>query len=183
MIPGPVVSAAEETHDVDFGEIFECLCRRCDKAPRFRRAHFFREEGYLARVTASDIEFSERRTPTEYADNIQERPAPPENLVALSIEPMSPTLGCADNDLANSWRHCFYLAFLIGRAKSTHSCRFSRLLAEQASLLPSIHTDKYSHSRACDGHSPGGVHAFLRAQHQGRRMLFIRFVNRAVQAL
>jgi len=32
-------------------------------------------------------------------------------------------------------------------------------------------------------HSPGGVHAFLRVQHIGRRMLFIRFVNRAVQAV
>jgi hypothetical protein len=37
-----------------------------------------------------------------------------------------------------------YLAFLIGRAKSTHSCAFLRLLAQQASLLPSINNAQTS---------------------------------------
>ena len=32
-------------------------------------------------------------------------------------------------------------------------------------------------------HSPGGVHAFPARSARGRRMLFIRFVNRAVQAV
>jgi hypothetical protein len=54
----------------------------------------------------------------------------------------------------------------------------------RTSITASLHLDaQISPGRACNVHSPGGVHAFLRVRHQGRRMLFIRFVNRAVQAL
>jgi hypothetical protein len=50
-------------------------------------------------------------------------------------------------------------------------------------ILPAPTTHRLHHNRERDVHSPGGVHAFLRVQHLGCRMLFIRFVNRAVQAV
>ena len=72
---------------------------------------------------------------------------------------------------------------VIGCSKSTHSYAFLRLFAPQPLLTPCIDNAHTSPHRTCDQHSPGGVHAFLRVQHFGRRMLFIRFVNRAVQAV
>ena len=50
-------------------------------------------------------------------------------------------------------------------------------------ILPAPTTHRLHHNRVHDLHSAGGVHAFLRVQHWGCRMLFIRFVNRAVQAV
>jgi hypothetical protein len=120
---------------------------------------------------AQPCEVMQSQRAVEGADAINEK-ARHRARLATSQSIVSPNLGCADNALVALRRHCFYLAFLIGRAKSIPSCRFSRLLANQASLLPSIYTHKSRHSRACDEHSPGGVHAFfLRVQHQGRRML------------
>ena len=51
------------------------------------------------------------------------------------------------------------------------------------SFLSALMRAESARQRARCLHSPGGVHAFLRVQHKGRRMLFIRFVNRAVQAV
>jgi hypothetical protein len=79
--------------------------------------------------------------------------------------------------------HPLYLAFLIGRAKSTLSSAFLRLFVIQSFQTPAPTTHTLHHNRKCDRHSPGGVHAFLRVQHLGRRMLFIWFVNGAVQAV
>ena len=75
---------------------------------------------------------------------------------------------------------------LPNRAGKVNSfLRFSWTLRTSA-ITDSLHrqrTDVTTPHRDCDRHSPGGVHAFLRVQHLGRRMLFIRFVNRAVQAV
>jgi hypothetical protein len=67
--------------------------------------------------------------------------------------------------------------------KSTLSYAFLRALYFSHFRLPAPTTHTLHHNRERDRHSPGGVHAFLRVQHSGRRMLFIRFVNRAVQAV
>jgi hypothetical protein len=93
---------------------------------------------------------------------------------------------CADRNLGTKFRqrgNSLYLAFLIGRAKSTHSYAFLRLFELQPLPTPCTNNAQLHRSRVRDVHSPGGVHAFLRVQHIGRRMLFIRFVNRAVQAV
>ena len=75
-------------------------------------------------------------------------------------------------------------AFLIGRAKSTPCYAFLRFLqTSSAPYLAASIASSVRHQRGRDLHSPGGVHAFLRVQHCGCRMLFIRFVNRAVQAV
>jgi hypothetical protein len=52
---------------------------------------------------------------------------------------------------------------------------------KQRSFLAASIASSVRHQRGNDLRSPGGVHAFLRVQHQGCRMLFIRFVNRTVQ--
>jgi len=49
--------------------------------------------------------------------------------------------------------------------------------------LHALTTHKFHHSPRPRSASLGGVHAFLRVQHLGCRMLFIRFVNRAIQAV
>ena len=54
---------------------------------------------------------------------------------------------------------------------------------KQRSFLATSIASSVRHQRGNDLHSPGGVHAFLRVQHHGCRMLFIRFVNRAVQTV
>src|SRR5262249_28594438 len=78
----------------------------------------------------------------------------------------------------------FALSCLPNRAGKVNSfLRFSSTLRTSA-ITDSLHQQRALHrSRVRDVHSPGGVHAFLRVQHIGRRMLFIRFVNRAVQAV
>lgn len=91
---------------------------------------------------------------------------------------------CADKNLGTKFRqrgNSLYLAFLIGRARSTPSYAFLRVLQTSSApyLAASIaNSVRYQHGH--DLHSPGGVHALLRVQHLGCRMLFIRLVNRAV---
>ena len=115
--------------------------------------------------------------------NDQARPSSQQAGLATMRTLLAPNLGCADNDLAGIRRQCFYLAFLIGRSKSIHTYAFLRLFAVHSFPTPCINNAQTSHNRDRDLHSPGGVHAFLRVQHFGCRMLFIRFVNRAVQAI
>jgi hypothetical protein len=76
-------------------------------------------------------------------------------------------------------------------------CTCRTLTGVQSQLIPTLFFDSsnFSHHRlsASTTHSsttaayatgiPRRVHAFLRVQHFGRRMLFTRFVNRAVQAV
>jgi hypothetical protein len=84
---------------------------------------------------------------------------------------------------ARGERSSLYLAILIGRAKSTHCYAFCDFSAHQP--FPSHCTDREQRSRQTRARS-----AFSRRgpcvpsrSALGRRMLFIRFVNRAVQAV
>jgi hypothetical protein len=51
------------------------------------------------------------------------------------------------------------------------------------SFLSALMRAESARQRARCLHSPGGVHAFPSRSARGRRMLFIRFINRAVQAV
>jgi len=94
---------------------------------------------------------------------------------------------CADKNLGTKFRkrgNSLYLAVLVGRAKSTPSYAFLRLLqTSSAPYLAASVASSVRHQHGRDLHSPGGLHPFLRVQHLACRMLFIRFINRAVQAI
>ena len=78
----------------------------------------------------------------------------------------------------------FALSCLPNRAGKVNSfLRFSST-PRKISIAASLHLRRTNVSTPrLQWPSPGGVHAFLRVQHFGCRMLFIRFVNRAVQAV
>ena len=94
---------------------------------------------------------------------------------------------CADKNLGTKFRkrgNPLYLAFLIGRTKSTLNYDILRFLqTSSAPYLAASIASSVRHQHGRDLHSPGGVHAFPARSARGRRMLFIRFVNRAVQAV
>ena len=138
-----------------------------------------------AQALRSRVSRTSRATPLGPLKTKQEIPkAPPPHLTGSNRAAQKQ---CADKNLGTKFRqrgNSLYLAFLIGRAKSTPSYAFLRLLqTSSAPYLAASIASSVRHQHGRDLHSPGGVHAFLRVQHWGRRMLFIRFVNRAVQAV
>jgi len=94
---------------------------------------------------------------------------------------------CADKHLRSpaAGATSSLLSCLPNRACKVNSLLriFAISLNKQRSFLAASIASSVRHQRGNDLHSPGGVHAFLRVQHFGCRMLFIKFVNRAVQAV